>query len=133
MAAAAKINVMENQIITANDVWQLLQPSETFDTRGRYERCLCVWSKLDAAKQSRVYHLITEKKQKGDFINPNPCFALDDAIQEDETQQARQAIKKRKQSLTFSEYYARFGTTAEQDGWKMENPTGNQVIYVKAG
>ena len=26
---------------------------------------------------------------------------------------------------------AKFGTTTEQGGWKMENPTGNQVIYVK--
>lgn len=38
---------------------------------------------------------------------------------------------KRRQKLTFTEYYAKYGTTAEQDGWKMENPTGQQVIYIK--
>ena len=37
----------------------------------------------------------------------------------------------RTQTLTFKEYYARFGTTLEQDGWRMTNPTGQQVIYVK--
>ena len=34
-------------------------------------------------------------------------------------------------TLSFDAYYARYGTTAEQDGWHMENPTGQQVIYVK--
>ncbi len=38
---------------------------------------------------------------------------------------------KRRQKLTFEQYYAKYGTTAETDGWHMENPTGNQVIYVK--
>lgn len=37
----------------------------------------------------------------------------------------------RRQELSFKDYYARYGTTAETDGWHMENPTGNQVIYVK--
>ena len=37
----------------------------------------------------------------------------------------------RQQTLSFNEYYARYGTTEERDGWKMTNPTGNQVIYVK--
>ncbi|MBR6167913.1 MAG: hypothetical protein IKQ50_05745 [Paludibacteraceae bacterium] len=39
----------------------------------------------------------------------------------------------RQQTLSYAEYYKRFGTTKERDGWKMENPTGNKVIYVKAG
>ena len=38
---------------------------------------------------------------------------------------------KRRETLTFAQYYAKYGTTAETDGWKMENPTGNQVIYVR--
>ena len=39
----------------------------------------------------------------------------------------------REQTLTYTEYYARYGTTAETDGWQMANPTGQKVIYVKAG
>ena len=39
----------------------------------------------------------------------------------------------RQQTLSFKDYYARYGTTEERDGWKMANPTGQQVIYVKAG
>ena len=38
---------------------------------------------------------------------------------------------KRRQTLTYRQYYAKFGTTEERDGWKMANPTGNKVIYIK--
>ena len=31
----------------------------------------------------------------------------------------------------MADYYAKYGTTSETDGWHMENPTGNKVIYVK--
>ena len=30
-----------------------------------------------------------------------------------------------------NEYYKLYGTTAERDGWKMTNPTGNQMIWVR--
>ena len=36
-----------------------------------------------------------------------------------------------KQTLSYADYYARYGTTEPQDGWHMENPTGQKVIYVK--
>ena len=38
---------------------------------------------------------------------------------------------KKQQILSFAEYYARYGTTEEMDGWKQANPTGQKVIYVK--
>ena len=34
-------------------------------------------------------------------------------------------------TLSFNEYYKLYGTTAERDGWKMTNPTGNQIMYVR--
>ena len=33
--------------------------------------------------------------------------------------------------LTMDEYYQRFGTTEVQEGWRMENPTGEKMVYVK--
>ena len=38
----------------------------------------------------------------------------------------------RQQTLSYADYYAKYGTTEERDGWKMANPTGNKVIYVKS-
>ena len=40
---------------------------------------------------------------------------------------------KRRLEMSYDAYYGKYGTTEERDGWKMENPTGRQVIYVKAG
>jgi hypothetical protein len=37
----------------------------------------------------------------------------------------------RRETLSYAAYYAKYGTTEERDGWHMENPTGNRVIYVK--
>jgi len=37
----------------------------------------------------------------------------------------------RQLTLTMSQYYERYNTTAETDGWHQANPTGNQVIYIK--
>ena len=94
MAAAAifKENFMET--ITIQRLWQLLQPSPVFDTRGRYEKCSLLWEAMDEAQQKRIYDSIAAKKRNGDFVNPNPCFALDDAMQDDEYAQAK--MKQRK-------------------------------------
>lgn len=118
--------------ITLMDLWQLLHPSETFDTRGRYERCFAVWNRWDEAKRTRIYQQIAAKLQNGEFINPNPCFALDDAAQADEMTQAKTAWKKRTQQLSFRDYYTRFGTTEPQDGWQRKYlPEKQTTIYIK--
>lgn len=75
--------------ITFQTLWQLLHPSSTFDTRGRYQKCLSTWCAMDPAQQERIYQQIAAKKQNGEFVHPNPCFALDDALQADEVQRAK--------------------------------------------
>ena len=119
------------ETITFIELWQLLHLSETFDTRGRYESCLAQWSRWDAAKRSQISQHIAAKLQNGEFVNPNPCFALNDAAQWYETEQAKAKALHRPQTLSYNDYYAKYGTTKPQDGWKMANPTGNRVIYVK--
>ena len=117
---------MEEKTITMQDLWLLLRPSKAFDTRGRYEKCLADWCSMNETQQQRVFKLLQDKKEHA-ALNPNPYYALNDAMQEDEQQQA----KPRSQTLSYAEYYAKFGTTEEQGGWHMANPTGNRVIYVK--
>ena len=51
-------------------------------------------------------------------------FAIEDVV----LQQRRQRPPR---VLSYAAYYARYHTTEERDGWKMANPTGQQVIYVK--
>ena len=130
-AADFKIKIMEEKIITMQDLWLLLQPSATFDTRGRYEKCLSDWSRMDASRQKRVYQLLQLKKTQGG-LNPNPYYALNDAMQEDEQRQAKALVLCRQQTLSFADYYAKFGTTEEVDGWKRQFlPEEQKTIYVK--
>ena len=103
-------NIMEP--ITIQEVWQLLQPSRTYNTRGRYEKCLFDWASMNDAQQRRVYALLQAKKDQAG-LNPNPCFALNDAMQEYEQQQAK--ANRQRQILSYADYYARYGTTEETD------------------
>ena len=75
--------------ITIQQLWQLLQPSKIFDSRGRFERCCRDWSAMDAGKRARVFKIIETKRHNGEYVHPNPCFALNDALQEDEIRQAK--------------------------------------------
>ena len=79
---------MEEKKITMQDLWLLLQPSKVFDTRGRFEKCLADWNSMDETQQRRVFKLLQAKKEQTG-LNPNPYYALNDAMQEDEQQQAR--------------------------------------------
>ena len=115
---------------TFQDLWALLPLTKTFDTRGRYEKCSRVWSDMSTDQRQHIYRLIENKLRNGAFVHPNPCFALDDAMQEDDTRQAKAKIR---HQLSFDEYYRRYGTTEPRDGWQMANPTGQKVIYVKNG
>lgn len=105
-------------------IWALLSP------QGEYKRrrgvCERLWAGYDEATRQRVYEALSAAKEEGRWINPNPYFAIED------TALAEQR-KRRTQTLSFNEYYIRYGTTEEKDGWKMENPTGQKVIYVKVG
>ena len=73
-------------------------------------------------KQDFVYQAIKEKKERKEFVDFNPLFAI-----------KRTYRAPKPQIMSFNDYYAKYGTTEERDGWKMTNPTGNKVIYVKAG
>ena len=84
---------------------------------------------MDEDKRLRICEQLEEKRQKGDFIHPNPCYAFDDALQEDEIRQAKAAIKKKPQRLSFRDYYAHFHTTVEQPGWRMIKPETGNVYY----
>ena len=109
-------------MIIFEEIWMLLNPQGEFKRRrGARER---LWPGYDAARQESIYKKIAGKLQRGEFVNQNPYFAIEDNAMEP---------MPRRETLSFNDYYNRYGTTEERDGWKMENPTGNQVIYVRHG
>lgn len=96
-----------------NQFLTLFQPDEEFRSRlGAAQR---LWDQSSPAKQSAI---IAWLKQHGRYKGRNPYFFILD-------------FKPQQMQMSYADYYAKFGTTEEQGGWKMENPTGNQVIYVK--
>ena len=95
---------MENKTISfSTDVWRkLLKPLPTYDTRSKYESCFRYWCGLDEDKRNRVYHIIEQKKQSGQYVHPNPRFALDDAAQQDEIEQAKARAKPKKKPTNLN-------------------------------
>ena len=105
---------------TIDDIWALLAPEGEYKRRrGACER---LWQGYGPGRQEAIYERIKGKLLRGEFVNQNPYFAIEDNAREN---------RARQQVLSFQQYYAKFGTTEEKDGWHMQNPTGQQVIYVK--
>ena len=79
------------------------------------------WETLTADQQRVVFTNISNKLKAGKFVQYDPIRAI------------RENIPKQKaaETLSYADYYARYGTTEEKDGWKMVNPTGRQVVYMK--
>ena len=97
-----------------NTYWTLIGGDTNFaDRKAATEKA---WSLCSPEKQQAI---IAWLQTHGRYPGRNPYFFILDF-------QTR-----RKQTLTFQQYHAKFGTTSEQGGWKMENPTGKQVIFVK--
>jgi hypothetical protein len=103
---------------TFNEIWTLLSPKIEYEQlKGK---CRDLWNSFSSDKQDFVYSRIEEKKKRKEFVDYNPKFAIE-----------KNSAAQKQQILSFAEYYARFNTTEEQGGWHMQNPTGNQVIFVK--
>ena len=109
-------------MISFEQIWALLSPQGEFKRRrGACER---LWQGYEAARQEEIYQRIAGKLQRGEFVNQNPYFAIEDNAT---------ALPKRRQILSFNDYYARFGTTDEQGGWERKFlPEEHKTIYVKA-
>ena len=101
------------------DIWQLLNPQGEFKRRrGACER---LWQGYGEARQEEIYSIIDGKLRRGEFVNENPYFAIED--------NARQRQSRPPQRLSFRDYYAHFHTTEEQPGWRMIKPETGNVYY----
>jgi len=94
--------------------WQLIGGDINF--ANRKEAAERAWHLCSEEKQQAIIEWL---KRKGKYPGRNPYFFIIDFQ------------TKKQQTLSFAEYYARYGTTEPQDGWHMANPTGQQVIYVR--
>ena len=96
--------------------WALFKPDEQFENRK--DATQIEWNACPPDKQQAI---IAWLRKHGAYKGRNPYFFIQDF----------RVMLPKQQVLSYAAYYARYGTTEERDGWRMENPTGNQVIYVK--
>ena len=109
-------NIMDFLIVEEfNKFWYLFGVNEKLFPHRR-SCTLRLWMEMPREKRAAI---IAELEKNGAPANRNPYFYVQDFV--------RPPTLK----MTYSEYYRKYGTTEERDGWKMANPTGQQVIYVK--
>ena len=88
---------------------------------GKTAACLRLWETLDARQQEQIYYTIRDKLQAGKFVHYDPVKAI-------------QENTPKMQVITADEYYRRYGTQANLDGWVRKHiPEEQRTVYVKAG
>lgn len=105
------------------DIWSLLNPQGEY--KRRYRVCGRLWTSYSPDMQQRIFNAIGEAQRRGEPISPNPYFAIEDTA-------IRLQRKPGRQTLSFADYYARYGTTEEKDGWvRTLLPDQQKTIYIK--
>lgn len=105
---------------TFNELWLLLR--EHGSSNKREQECAALWASYPPALQQQIYDAIRIKLAQKKFVHYDPLRAI---------RENAQAVSPK--TLSYAAYYKRYGTTEPRDGWKMANPTGNKVIYVRCG
>ena len=106
-------------MIPFETLWELLEPKKEYEPVRK--RCLLLWSTFSPEKQQAIYSTIRNRKKEHLFVDYNPLFAIE-----------RFSKTPQKQTLSFNDYYAKFGTTEEQNGWRrVFLPNEQRTIYIK--
>ena len=100
-------------------LWTLLEPKKEYEPVRN--RCLLLWNTFTLEKQRQIYRTIRNRKKEHLFVDYNPLFAIE-----------RFSAAPQKQTLSFNDYYTKFGTTEEQNGWRrVFLPEQQKTIFIK--
>ena len=106
-------------MIPFETLWELLEPKKEYEPVRN--RCLLLWNTFTIEQQRAIYRTIRNRKKEHLFVDYNPLFAIE-----------RFSKTPQKQTLSFNDYYQKFGTTEEQNGWRrVFLPDKQQTIYIK--
>ena len=82
-----------------------------------------VWSQYTLEQQRQIYRSIQQKLAQGKFVHYNPVIAIRDNAPRAPSMQI----------ISADEYYRRFGTQENLDGWvRTFLPEQQKTIYVKS-
>ena len=101
-------------------LWKLLNEHGVIE---RYKGdCFDLWNTLTLNQQRATYRSIRDKIRTGQFVNYHPVKAVRDNIPKPPKYKV----------LSYAEYYARYHTDLEQDGWRrVFQPEKQRTIFVK--
>ena len=86
---------------------------------GKTAECLRLWETFTARQQQQIYDTIRNKLQACKFVHYDPVKAIQDNVP-------------KVQIISADEYYRRYGTQANQEGWVRTFLKDRQeTIYVK--
>ena len=101
-------------------LWQLLQGHGVIPSKRTQAAEL--WDKYDLEQQRHIYRSIRDLLRAGKFVNYDPVLAIINNAPK----------KRRRQIISAEEYYLRYGTQANRDGWqRVFLPEQQKTIYVK--
>ena len=101
-------------------LWQLLESHGVVPSRK--QECAQLWATFTLEQQRHIYRSIRDKIRAGKFVHYNPVLAV--------RENAPKAP--RIQVISADEYYRRYGTQTNQDGWvRTFLPEQQKTIYVK--
>ena len=104
-----------------DDFWPLVENHGSVAYFHKNE-CEDLWSRLNPEQQQAVYNAIKRKLDSGLFVHYNPTKAVRDNL----------PAAPRIQIISADEYYRRYGTQANLDGWvRTFLPEQQKTIYVK--
>ena len=88
---------------------------------GKTAECLRLWETLTARQQEHIYNTIRAKLQAGKFVHYDPVKAIQDNIP-------------KVQIISADEYYRRYQTQENQDGWVRKHiPEEQRTVYINVG
>ncbi len=101
-------------------LWKLLNEHGVIE---RYKGdCFDLWNTLTLNQQRATYRSIRDKIRAGQFVNYHPVKAVRDNIPKPPKYKV----------LSYADYYARYHTDLEQDGWRrVFQPEKQRTIFVK--
>lgn len=103
------------------DFWPLVENHGSVAYFHKNE-CEDLWRGLSPEQQQAVYDAIQRKLNSGLFVHYDPAKAIRDNAPK----------APRIQIISADEYYRRYGTQTEHDGWKRTFlPDQQKTIYVK--
>lgn len=104
-----------------NDFWTLVEHHGSVAYFHRNE-CEDLWSTLTTEQQQKMCAAIQRKLDAGLFVHYDPAKAMRDNIPK----------APKIQIISSDEYYRRFGTQTNQNGWvRTFLPEQQKTIYVK--